>query len=366
MSEKKIYCSIQGLRTVAFLFIFIEHCDINSTGCLGVSIFIVMSGFLTGILDKNLITQTFEAKINNIFRRVKRLYPLHILTMALAFCVYFLFLKVSKISNSFKFFLQILFNVGLLQSLIPRSDFYFSFNAVSWYLSTYAIIIFLFQFIEPKLIKLEKRQLISVSLLAFGIELVVSFSLLIFESRGGIIPTNISDDIVKWITYISPFYRLLDYIIGFNCGRLFKLSNLPIAIINIKIISLLQVIAIIAIPMLQLIYYKGINNPILNSFRYSLLYLPVSIVLVATSMFDKGFVSRVLSCKAMVKIGNLSAYAFLIHQLVIVVFKHFGELYEVPDIITYAAALVCTIAFSYTYYKILNINTKLNEYSFNK
>ena len=135
---------------------------------------------------------------------------------------------------------------------------------------------------------------------------------------------------------------------------------------NIKIISLLQFIAIIAIPLLQLIYYKGINNPFLNPFRYSLLYLPVSIVLVTTSMFDKGFISRILSCKAMVNIGNLSGYAFLIHQLVIVVFKHFGELYEVPDVITYVTALVCTIAFSYIYYKILNIDTKLNEYNFNK
>lgn len=38
--------SLQGLRAVAFMGVFLGHCGIGSGGGMGVSVFLVLSGFL--------------------------------------------------------------------------------------------------------------------------------------------------------------------------------------------------------------------------------------------------------------------------------------------------------------------------------
>lgn len=65
MSRKSIIEPIQGLRCLAFLGIFIEHCGINALGCWCVSVFFVMSGFLNGIKksDQNVYSLRIGEKI---------------------------------------------------------------------------------------------------------------------------------------------------------------------------------------------------------------------------------------------------------------------------------------------------------------
>ena len=68
--------SLQGLRAVAFGSIFFEHCGIGGGGSLGVSVFIVLSGFL---MTYNYWNKELDVGLKGNFRlsiqKIKRLSP---------------------------------------------------------------------------------------------------------------------------------------------------------------------------------------------------------------------------------------------------------------------------------------------------
>lgn len=89
---KKNIKAFQGLRFIAFLMIFMWHAhnfhNINYTNnwaTLGVSFFIILSGFLNGYkyFDKYDKVKLKDIK-ELVKRRVGKFYKLHILTLALA------------------------------------------------------------------------------------------------------------------------------------------------------------------------------------------------------------------------------------------------------------------------------------------
>lgn len=78
---------IEALRGIAFLGVFLSHTGIvcfGAAGHWGVSIFLVLSGFMMmySYYDKNRITQSgFFYCIQFSAHKIRKLYPLHILTM---------------------------------------------------------------------------------------------------------------------------------------------------------------------------------------------------------------------------------------------------------------------------------------------
>ena len=82
--------SIQGLRAIAFLAIFISHTGIGSLGALGawgVSVFFVLSGFL---MMYNYYNKESIPKFGFRFawNKIKKLYSLHVITTILAAIYY--------------------------------------------------------------------------------------------------------------------------------------------------------------------------------------------------------------------------------------------------------------------------------------
>ena len=85
LTDKRIE-SLQALRTLAFLGIFFVHSGFFiSWSNLGVSVFYVMSGFL---MIYTYGERAFDITIKNnlVFsvNKIKKLYPLHIITMICA------------------------------------------------------------------------------------------------------------------------------------------------------------------------------------------------------------------------------------------------------------------------------------------
>lgn len=130
--------SFQLIRAVAITLIFLSHCEnlmrINDINCLkylggaGVSIFIALSGFLTAKKYDDLDN---SSAIVLYKRRWKQFYKNHYFTFVLSVPLTIGVLKRSI----FQWLVQLVANLSLTQSLIPISSVYFSFNAVSWYLS---------------------------------------------------------------------------------------------------------------------------------------------------------------------------------------------------------------------------------------
>jgi peptidoglycan/LPS O-acetylase OafA/YrhL len=311
--------SLQGLRTLAFCGIFLEHSGRVKLGSWGVACFLVMSGFLMyyNYCDRDLEV-SFKSNLKFAAKRVRTLYPIHVLTFILSFAVYGI-KGVDSLRHGIIYIIKIVFNLTLLQSWIPKTEFYFAFNAVSWYLSTSMALYFIFPCLLKRLKRIDNVKT-AVRDMAFAILAQTAVSLIVLLNITAIknVPIQISDQPVHWITYISPLYRLGDFYVGCLLGYLYKCGTFRKMLDKAVLATVLEAAALILAPVLLEL---GNNEAWLlgtEPFRYSLIYLGSVMVLVYTVACGKGLISRfVLSSKLMVTIGNISGYAFLFHQLFI-------------------------------------------------
>ena len=206
MENKKenIISNLQGIRGYAILLIFISHCNfglnvkgINYTnwlGGFGVSLFIMLSGYL---LMHNYHKRKIELK-SYVIKKIKKFYPLHIVTLIMAFP----FAIKQLLSFDFKAWLGLLCNILLVQSWIPNSGVYFSYNAVAWYLS---ITIF-FIFMAPVVVKFWNSVESSVRIIA------ILTGLIVIDIVWCAVFNNCSN--AHWLIYIFPLIRMNGYLFG--------------------------------------------------------------------------------------------------------------------------------------------------------
>lgn len=202
MSNKTKILNLQGIRGVAFILIFISHCNffankygVNSTtyfGAFGVALFIVLSGFLT--VYKNYECSELSPK-DQLIKCMKKCYPLHFLTflMAVPFCI--------RDLTNIKTWMVSFLNLILVQSWIPKSSVYFSNNAVSWYLSTYLFLMIVSPFVVKYLKQCNTSCIIGLLILNSSIQAVLAL-------------LSGNHSWAHWIIYICPITRTLDFVSG--------------------------------------------------------------------------------------------------------------------------------------------------------
>lgn len=139
--KKERLIALQGFRAVAFIAIFTSHAGMTHLGDWGVSCFLILSGFLMyynygEILDEDKVDSRFWNHIKRAFSKIRSLYPLHCVTLLIAIFVYFDLSRLDNLWHIILYNIKLVLNLALLQSWFPKSEFYWSFNAVSWYLST--------------------------------------------------------------------------------------------------------------------------------------------------------------------------------------------------------------------------------------
>lgn len=151
-------------------------------------------------------------------RKVKRLYVLHIgLTI---FCLLIKLLPM-VMQHSFDHFgalsIQVILHAFLLQAWIPKSEYYFSLNSVSWYLSMSMFLYCCFPWILSRIRRYNGvKSAIDSIFICSGLMLAAS----VFASYSGAVSAR--DYFSRhWMTYIFPPYRLLDFVIGCNLGYIF-------------------------------------------------------------------------------------------------------------------------------------------------
>ena len=150
MNVKGKLNQIQALKGIAFLGVFLSHTGFTcfwSIGHWGVSVFLVLSGFMMtySYYHKNRITN-ISLKDNILFawKKIRNLYLLHIITMLTMLVFAFIGIK----SDIRILIPKILLNILLLQEWFPLENA--SINGVSWYLSTAVFTYFLFPIILKK------------------------------------------------------------------------------------------------------------------------------------------------------------------------------------------------------------------------
>lgn len=307
MSKKEKLNSLQVLRAAAFLEIFLGHCGIAFfTGAFGVSIFVTLSGFCMAInrLSKpETLTPSFGRNLRSAFQRIKKLYGLHLIMLV---CIW----AIVKMPHSANAIRRFVIDVLLLQCMSPQSADYFSYNGVAWYLSMYLFLSVAAPYVLLLLSKVQKKSvLFGLSAAVFGVMVGAG----VYVSKRTI---PIGDDFAYWFTYVSPFYRILEFFLGaalgwLCCRREEKETDSLWKSTAAEILTAVAVIGVIEI------FHWMENRMILRGICYTALFTPVSLCLVWVFSGRGGFLRRLLDRKWLIRLGDLSAYTFLIHQVVI-------------------------------------------------
>lgn len=302
----KRFDSFQGLRTVAFLLVFFSHCNgflplpSGGHGAIGVEIFFVMSGFLMEVHAKERDGSLLRQCADCAGKKLRKFYWLHILTMLLALAPTFLgwVLQLPDWRTVLGVCSKIAANLFLVQSWIPDSAYYFSLNGVTWYLSTSMVMYLLFPLLHRWISKLKKRSW------KYGVILLIyAFQLTLAAGMNG-------NPYLHAVVYIHPVVRCLDFVAGMLLGSACKENSR-----SAHGSAFWTGMEAAAVGMLVVVVFLFAELP--EAFSYVVLCAPAAWMLVAVFAHEGGMVSKLLSRKPMLFLGNISFELFMIHRLVI-------------------------------------------------
>lgn len=298
--------ALTSLRFIAAFGVFLHHFhmlhDSNNhiikwfssllfEGFVGVTFFYILSGFIISFSYKQ---HTLKSKFKTsdfLFNRIARLYPVHILTLFVAIYFYIPSYNYELIHLD-----QFIYNALLMQSAIPDPMYFFSFNGVSWSVSTEMFFYIAFIF----LVTLNNKQLF--------IFACAVLALIIYHM------TNVADTAkyAGWTYYINPAFRVIDFIVGMLLFRIYDTGKHAISEGKATILEVASLIILVAAM------WYGMRN-IGMKYRYDIFYIiPMSLV-VYVFAYGRGAISRAISWKPIVFLGEASFSLYMIHQICIYV-----------------------------------------------
>ena len=304
--------SLQALRAIAFIGIFLSHAGAPyKWPTLGVSVFYVMSGFLMTLKHMNdELDYSLKGRAEFSCRRIKKLYPLHLLTMICA-----IILNLAVIINAGITFKEIsaltgkiILNILLLQTWVPYSSINVSLNGVAWYLSVTMFLYFMFPLIQCFIKKQKMKSLLLMNLFI----LVLQY----FSCIPWIIYLGIDNPIYIWFMYCFPVFRIGDFFVGCTLGKQYVNSqNIKVSFVQISIIEVLM--TIIVVCTFAWLKIEQNNIFILALHNWTTIFIPIAAVWIYLFTINKGIITRILTNRVFIFIGNISAYTFLIHYVVV-------------------------------------------------
>jgi len=295
--------TLTSLRFFFALAVFAHHIILNvnrfinlpgdvsrilDEGFIGVGFFFILSGFVLTYSYQNKILTNTTNKKDFYIARFARIYPMHLFMLLFVLLKNYVLFTPETPFNIGTFFI----NLFLLQSFVPETSIYFSFNDVSWSLSDEMFFYLCFPFLIPLLSKLKVNiKFLSVLIMAV-IVFIVNLQLNTPEEKFAIL-------------YINPFMRIFDFILGiYICKTWLHLKDKVIKL-NFNLLEIGSVVILFAFV------YLSVYFPL--SYRYSIYYwIPIAILLV-TFAFQKGIISKVISKRIFVLLGEASFCFYMIH-----------------------------------------------------
>lgn len=310
--KKEKINSLDALRVYACLVLMAFHAYLPAPGLSGLSIFLVMSGFLcmyNHYGDGETAKLGFRESISFSLNKIKKLYPLHLVMMLYPIAVE-LYRYFNGIQTLTRFFAKFAANILLVQAWIPIYDYYYSFNVPSWYLSAMIFIYFMLPFVLRCMEKYRSRRTALLAAVAIFLVQGVSADLL-EQAYVVLLPESLQTGLFyQWLDQVCPLYRLGDFAIGCNVAYFFihrgeRDISRPRA-------TLLELAAILFIALSQISYDLRPRN-------ITCVFIPSSAFIVYVFALDRGYISGFLKNKLVKHLSALSSDIYLIHYPVIMV-----------------------------------------------
>ncbi|MGE6472844.1 acyltransferase family protein [Serratia proteamaculans] len=335
--------ALTSLRFFAALGVFMTHYSqlylnsqnniiktlspIFSEGYIWVGFFFILSGFIISYSqDKKTAADSVSVYIK---KRFARIYPIHILVF-IFFILYF-YNSLPDMNQR-----SPLINIFLLQSWVPETNAFWGYNAVSWSLS---VEVFFYVAFLP-LAMLNDKYLIY--LLTILLSILLASHLHQFDTR----------DKMVWFYYINPASRLVDFVTGMLLYRLYKRNE--------KIKKLIQkngtAYELLSIIIMCVFLYGAIRWQFDKSWRYDVYYiLPMSFIIFVFS-FHSGKLSKTLSHRPLVFLGEISFCLYVTHQLTIsILYSKIEPLLKITEFSKYCTLLIPFLFFSILISAILHL-----------
>ena len=273
----------------------------------GVSVFFVLSGFILAY-----VYGTLEGKreiLRFFIARFARLWPLHALTFVMAWALF-------PVEDGVW---PLLANISMLHAWVPFKEYYFSVNHVSWGISTE----FGFYLLFPLIVhRWEKRRLFTL-VSAFFVSFVVIFLFDFFD----LVDRSVHPPNFFGFVYISPLGRLYEFVLGMATASVF-MRHAGKFRAGVKAGTLLEIAALSGacfalvflrdcIAMLPLKSGGAGEYWMLQGGLACFFYAAMILVFA----FERGYVSKLLSFRFMVVLGEISFAIYLLHQILLRYFR---------------------------------------------
>lgn len=299
--------SLTSLRFFAALVVFMHHIstitlfsdgslnyikDFFNEGKIGVTFFYVLSGFIISYSYKDRLVSKQISKLKFILNRLARIYPVFILTFFIAIVTYHGSLYVNMPT-----ILKFVMNTLLIQSWYPSVETAFSFNGVAWSLSVEMF--FYSSFMLLCILNIKNVFALLVSLI----------SIILFFQSSHWFAENFNHIDRIWLFYVNPLFRIVDFLSGIIIYLVYKkIKNYNI---NFIFSSIIEVLSLVLLSFFLLM--KDIVTP---ESRLDIYYvIPMALIILIFSI-STGIVSKLLSIKPLVFLGEVSFSFYMIHQIV--------------------------------------------------
>ena len=296
--------SLTGLRFFAAWLVVVHHftnfADLpflsryTGFGATGVTFFFVLSGF---VLTWSFVPRDTAPRF--YWRRFARIWPLHVVTTLIALPVFYSWRDVPYDLTA------IVLSFLLLHAWVPSASTYFAGNPASWSLSCEMF----FYALHPLLVRRALLLRLAAIGVATGLILAVVFVVARFSTNW------FSDEVVGWLLYISPIFRVGEFLLGVALAVAIKRGfRLPLGVIPA---------ALLVGAWFHLQYevsprYFGAEAQTLTA-QLAYVALPVlyAAVIAAAAQLDLRSAPSLLRSSGMVLLGQWSYALYLIHATVI-------------------------------------------------
>lgn len=311
-STKRLILSLQGLRGLCYCLIFAGHVQfLWGWPAFGVSVFMVMSGFLM-MLHHGQGHDGLSWKSSFFFAaaRIRKIYGLHVLTTGGIFLLYACMGGMPAVREHVA---SLLLNLLLVQAWVPDTHIAISLNGVNWYLSAALFAYFCFPWLQGCISRLRSGQGIAAALAAVLLA-QVCFAMLMAWLEGR------NSDVFVWSMYLFPMFRLGDFTAGCLAGYWFACCGgrhmLETAGRKWIAAAWLAAAAVLYIAM-KFIQPEPVGIAAMALQNWSTGYIVPALMLVILAAGGRGMAAKILGCRILAGLGNISAFTYLLHSTVI-------------------------------------------------
>jgi peptidoglycan/LPS O-acetylase OafA/YrhL len=318
LAMKRSLKPLTSLRFVAAAMIVIHHSRAffgygnwlgnNASLDAGVDFFYVLSGFILYYSYRQFDTP--RDVYNFYVARVARIWPLHFATFLMV--VMFLPAPWGPPGNIAQ---EAAANLFLLQAWSSKINYFFSFNDVSWSLSVEAFFYLTFPVLVYRWGDTWKWKLL------FCVALVVGLLQYLSVYPDKLVWNGYAIDSTA---FIFPPSRLLEFVIGIAACSIWLRCSAAISRLSVWTATILELAALAgacsALHWMKLVSHSFLRHPETFKWISECGYAPAMAVLIFVMASGRGGVSRLLSLKFAVLLGEMSFSVYMCHQIFLRVF----------------------------------------------